>query len=93
MLALTALLARHPEAEAVDYGFLACVAEAAGPAGGEVIRRLLVGRRRHPTAAFALPPPFGRCRALEAGPDADGLVRAVAGARAGRVPRASGREP
>ena len=85
MLALSDLLAQHPDADAVDYGFLASNAEAAGPSGRAIVHRLLAGSGRHPTTAVRLPPPFGACRAIVAGPDGESLARDVAGARAVRV--------
>jgi NAD(P)-dependent dehydrogenase (short-subunit alcohol dehydrogenase family) len=85
MLALVELLDRHPEADAVDYGFMASLAERAGPAGGALVHRMLSARARRPTAVVALPEPFGRCRTIEAGPDAASLFPAAVGERRARV--------
>jgi NAD(P)-dependent dehydrogenase (short-subunit alcohol dehydrogenase family) len=85
MLALRELLGRHPEADAVDYGFLVCVTEKAGVAGAALIHRLLHAPRRRPTTVIELPEPFGSARAIEAGPGAEGLVEEVVGGRTARV--------
>jgi hypothetical protein len=85
MLALAELLGRHPEADTVHYGFLAGIAEKSGPAGGALMERLLHGAGRRRTARVRLPDPFGRRRAIEAGADADGILRDVVGARSFRV--------
>jgi len=81
MLALTELLARHPDADTVHYGFLAALAEKSGPAGGALMERLLHGAGRRHTARIRLPDPFGRRRAIEAGADAESILRDVVGAR------------
>jgi NAD(P)-dependent dehydrogenase (short-subunit alcohol dehydrogenase family) len=85
MLALSELLRRHPEANAVDYGFLVCVSEKAGVAGGALMHRLLHAPRRRPTTTVHLPEPFGNGRAIEAGPGAEGLLDDIVGGRTGRV--------
>src|SRR5204862_300441 len=61
MLALVDLLERHPDAAAVDYGFMVSVVERGGPAGGALVHRLLRARERRPVGIVRLPPPFGRC--------------------------------
>lgn len=85
MLALAELLERHPEADTVHYGFVASIAEKGGPAGGALMERLLRGPGRRRTARTQLPEPFGRRRSIEAGPDAESLLRDVVGVRTLRV--------
>jgi len=85
MMALGELLARHPDADTVEYGFLASTAEHAGRAGVVLMHRMLTGPGRRRTSTIDLPPPFGRCRTLEAGPEAAGLLADVAGGRAARA--------
>ena len=81
MLALAELLREHPEADQVNYGFIVSTAEKGGRAGGALMHRLLSGRRRLPTESFRLVAPFGQCRALEAGPESESLLREIAGER------------
>ncbi len=84
-LAVIDLLARHPNADAVDYGFIVSLAEAAGRAGGAFVHRLLAGRSSHPTAVVELPEPFGRRRCIEAGPAVEGMLREIVGPRTVRL--------
>ena len=84
-LAIADLLGRHPEADAVDYGFIVSVAEAAGRAGGAFVHRLLAGSGRHRTASVQLPEPFGRRRCIEAGPAVEDMLREIVGTRTLRL--------
>jgi hypothetical protein len=85
MMALGELLARHPDADTVEYGFLASPAEHAGRAGAVLMHRMLTGPGRRRTSTVDLPAPFGRCRTFEAGPEAAGLLADVVGGRAARA--------
>lgn len=85
MMVLGELLARHADADTVEYGFLASTAEHAGRAGAVLMHRMLTGPGRRRTSTIDLPAPFGRCRTFEAGPEAAGLLADVAGGRAARA--------
>jgi hypothetical protein len=81
-LVVADLLARHPDADAVEIVFSFTAGGASGRAGGESLHRHLTSARRHRTAVIPFPAPVGPTRCLRFAESEDGWLGDLAGRRA-----------
>lgn len=84
-LAAAELLADHPEADTLEYGFMLSAREITGHAGGIFAHRSLSGGGHLETVTLDLPEPFGRRRCLSSERGAAELVAPLARGRRGRL--------